>query len=186
MINEYKFISTEIEGVYIIKPFYISDERGFIKKSFEKNIFKNNGIEFEPIEEMETTSKKNVIRGLHFQIKEPQAKLVRCVRGKMLDVIVDIRKDSKTFGKKLSVILSQENKKMLYIPRGFAHGCRILEDNTTFYYLSDNRYYPEFDSGIKWNDEELNIDWQLDKYDNIIISEKDRNLQTFKEYKKSL
>jgi dTDP-4-dehydrorhamnose 3,5-epimerase len=185
MISKYEFIPTEIEGVVVISPFFASDERGFVKKTFERNIFLDNGIDFNPIEEMETTSKKGVIRGLHFQTSNAQAKLVRCVKGEILDVAVDLRKDSPTFGKSFSVILSSENKKMLYIPRGFAHGCIILLDDTTFYYLSDNKYCPEYDSGIVWDDKDLAINWQLDNIDKIILSEKDRNLKTFQQFKEN-
>ncbi len=183
MISKYEFISTDIEGLYVINPFYASDERGFVKKTFEKNIFLDNDITFNPIEEMETTSKKGVIRGLHFQTCNPQAKLVRCVKGEILDVVVDLRKNSLTFGKVFSIILSSENKQMLYIPRGFAHGCRILQDDTTFYYLSDNKYEPDYDSGIVWNDPSLAIDWKIVDEEEIILSEKDKRLPTLQEFK---
>jgi dTDP-4-dehydrorhamnose 3,5-epimerase len=184
MISKYEFIPTEIEGVFVINPFFASDERGFMKKTFEKNIFSDNNIDFNPIEEMETTSKKGVIRGLHFQTSNSQAKLVRCVKGKIFDVAVDLRKDSPTFGKNFSVILSSENKKMLYIPRGFAHGCMILLDDTTFYYLSDNKYCPEYDSGIMWNDPDIGIKWPVELVNNqIILSEKDTKLKSFDEFK---
>jgi len=184
MISKYEFIPTEIEGVFVIKPFFASDERGFVKKTFEKNIFSDNNIDFNPIEEMETTSKKGVIRGLHFQTSNSQAKLVRCVKGKIFDVAIDLRKDSPTFGKNFSVILSSENKKMLYIPRGFAHGCMILLDDTTFYYLSDNKYCPEYESGIVWNDPDINIKWPIELVNNqIILSEKDAKLKSFDEFK---
>jgi len=186
MINKYEFLATKIEGLFVINPFFSSDERGFVKKTFERNIFLDNNIDFQPIEEMETTSKKGVIRGLHFQNLYPQAKLVRCVRGAILDVAVDLRKESLTFGKSFTVRLSFENKKMLYIPRGFAHGCMSLFDDTTFYYLSDNIYCPEYDSGIMWNDKELAIDWQLDDIDEVILSAKDKKLQTFKCFKEQL
>ncbi|MCZ8532012.1 dTDP-4-dehydrorhamnose 3,5-epimerase [Psychrobacillus psychrodurans] len=184
MSNNYEFISTEIDGLYVINPFHASDDRGFVKKTFERNIFLKNNIDFNPVEEMETISKKNVIRGLHFQISNPQAKLVRCAKGEILDVVVDLRKDSMTFGKSFSILLSSENKKMLYIPKGFAHGVKILLDDTIFYYLSDDRYYPEYDSGILWNDQELAIDWETDNIEEIILSGKDENLQTFQEFKK--
>lgn len=185
MRNDYEFIKTEFENLYVIKPLLISDNRGVIKKSFEKSIFRENSIIFEVVEEMETTSKKNVIRGLHFQSESSQAKLIRCMRGSILDVVVDLRRDSKMFGKSFSIHLSENNKDMLYVPRGFAHGCKSMEDNTTIYYLADNRYYPKFDSGIIWNDGDLNIDWEVISEDEVILSEKDLALQTFKEYKES-
>lgn len=183
MLSHYKFLSTNIEDLILVEPFTVYDERGFMKKTFEKNIFLENGINFLPIEEMETTSKMGVLRGLHFQNKHSQAKLIRCAKGKILDVAVDLRIGSSTFGQHFSVILSSENKRMLYIPRDFAHGCLTLEDDTTFYYLCDNKYLPEHDSGILWNDKDLAIDWGLKDMNEIILSEKDKKLQTFQEYK---
>lgn len=130
---------------------------------------------------METTSSKGVIRGLHFQTSYSQAKLIRCARGSILDVAVDLRKDSLTFSKYYSTILSAENRKMMFIPKGFAHGCLSLEDNTTFYYLSDSKYYPEYDGGIAWNDDDLSVDWEFNT-EKIILSEKDENLPSFKDF----
>jgi dTDP-4-dehydrorhamnose 3,5-epimerase len=179
MLTTYKFFLTKIEGLILIEPFTVYDERGFMKKTFEKNIFLENGIDFLPIEEIETTSKLGVLRGLHFQNNNSQAKLIRCAKGKILDVAVDLRIGSSTFGHHFSVILSSENKRMLYIPRGFAHGCLSLEDDTTFYYLCDNKYFPEHDSGILWNDKDLAIDWGIMDISEIILSEKDKKLQTF-------
>ncbi|NHM31126.1 dTDP-4-dehydrorhamnose 3,5-epimerase [Neobacillus terrae] len=183
MFTNYKFLPTNIEGLMLIEPFTVYDERGFMKKTFEKNIFLEKGIDFSPIEEIETTSKKGVLRGLHYQNNNSQAKLIRCSKGKILDVAVDLRKSSSTFGNHFSVMLSSENKRMLYIPRGFAHGCLSLEDDTTFYYLCDNKYSPEHDSGILWNDEDLAIDWGKVAINQIILSEKDKKLQTFQEFK---
>ena len=186
MIRENKFTTVEIEGLCVIDPFIAADTRGYIKKTFEKNIFFDNHIVFNPIEEIETTSKKGVIRGLHFQYSNSQAKLIRCVKGKILDIAVDLRKNSPTFGKHFSIILSSENKKMLYIPRGFAHGCKILLDDTTFTYISDNKYCPEYETGIIWNDKDLAIDWQQNGNEKIILSEKDKNLQTFQQFKENM
>ncbi|WP_462411698.1 dTDP-4-dehydrorhamnose 3,5-epimerase [Neobacillus sp. Marseille-QA0830] len=184
MNNKYEFFPTPIEGVLLINPFTARDERGFVKKTYEKEIFLENQVVFNPVEEMETTSKKGVIRGLHFQTKFPQAKLVRCVRGKLLDVVVDLRRKSPTFGKSFSTILSSENRQMLYVPKGFAHGCLILQDDTTFYYLSDNPYYPEYDSGIVWNDPDLGINWNVEPEDKIILSEKDKKLPSLQDFLK--
>lgn len=181
-VTRYSFEDTFIEGVKLITPFFAEDERGVLKKSFEKQIFSDNGIDLSPFEEIETTSKRGVLRGVHFQTKNSQAKLIRVSRGAMLDVAVDLRKDSKTFGKYFSVILSEQNRKMLYIPPNFGHGCLSMIDNTTFYYLCSSPYCPEFDSGIIWNDPQLNINWDSAGIDEIILSEKDKNLLGFKEF----
>ncbi|MDF9844040.1 MULTISPECIES: dTDP-4-dehydrorhamnose 3,5-epimerase [unclassified Paenibacillus] len=181
-MNKYEFFETGIEGLTLINPFHLMDERGLMKKTFEINIFEQNNINFHPIEEMETTSKKGVLRGLHFQTSNSQAKLVRCSKGAILDVAVDLRKGSETFGKSFSVLLSSENKKMLYIPRGFAHGCLTVIEDSTFYYLSDNKYYPEYDSGIRWDDKDLNINWEMDGSIEVILSEKDKHLGSFQNF----
>lgn len=181
MRTTYRFNETSIEDLYVVEPFYASDMRGSVRKTFDRSIFEENHIQFDPIEEMETTSRSGAIRGLHFQTSHPQAKLVRCVSGLLLDVVVDLRQQSKTFGRTYSIILSSENKKMLYVPRGFAHGCRALMD-TTFCYLSDNVYCPKCESGIIWNDKTLAIDWMLDQVEDLFISERDRNLQTLAEF----
>ncbi len=178
----FRFNETNIKDLVVIEPFLFSDERGTLKKSFEKNIFRENGIDLTAMEELETTSQKGVIRGLHLQTKHSQAKLIRVARGEMYDVAVDLRKDSETFGRWFGIRLSEKNRKMLYIPEGFAHGCMILEEHTTFYYLCSQSYYPGFDSGILWNDETLNISWPVDEVENIILSEKDRRLHTFHKF----
>lgn len=182
----FKFYDTPIEGLKVIDPFYFEDNRGVLKKCFEKNIFAQNGIHLNPVEEIETTSKKGVLRGLHLQLQHSQAKLLRVVRGKIFDVSVDIRKESKTFGQWYSIYLSAENKKMLYIPSGFAHGCLSMQEDTTFYYLCSEAYHPEFNSGIIWKDEELCINWPSDMLDKISVSEKDQRLLKFSQLKSLL
>lgn len=178
----FEFKEVGIEGVKLITPFFFEDGRGILKKTFEKRIFLENGIELDAMEELETTSKKGVLRGLHFQTEHSQGKLIRVAKGKIYDVAVDLRENSSTFGKYFGTYLSFENKKMLYIPAGFAHGCLILEQDTTFYYLCSQSYYAGFDSGIIWNDTDLNIKWPLDEVDKVILSEKDANLQTLDQY----
>lgn len=173
---------TEIDGLKIINPFSIEDERGNFIKYFERDIYSENGIEFNIFESFETTSKKGTIRGLHFQTNNPQAKLVRVSYGKILDVAVDLRKDSETFGKYHSLILSQENKKSFYIPKGFAHGFICLSDIAIVSYMCDGKYSSETDGGIIWNDNELNIDWKLSNMEKIIVSDKDKKLQSFEQF----
>ncbi|MBA6156304.1 dTDP-4-dehydrorhamnose 3,5-epimerase [Tenacibaculum sp. S7007] len=177
------FTKTDIPEVVIIEPKIFDDGRGYFFESFNQKEFEENIGEITFIQDNESKSSKGVLRGLHFQ-KPPfsQAKLVRCIQGKVLDVVVDVRKNSPTYGKYIAVELSEENKKQLFVPRGFAHGFIVLSDTAVFSYKVDNIYAPECDSGIKWNDEILNIDWKI-AIDEIILSEKDQQLQSFKELK---
>lgn len=174
-----KFIKTEIEGVVIIEPKVFGDHRGYFFESFNKNEFIKNIGDIDFVQDNESKSSFGVLRGLHFQ-KPPyaQAKLVRCVKGKVLDVAVDLRKESKTYGKHVAVELSEENKKQLFVPRGFAHGFVVLTEEAIFSYKVDNTYAPDYDSGVIWNDKELSIDWKIDG-ENIKLSEKDGLLTTF-------
>jgi dTDP-4-dehydrorhamnose 3,5-epimerase len=168
-------VSTEIEGVYIIEPQVFGDERGYFFESFNaKHFHAQTGIEATFVQDNESRSRKGVLRGLHFQ-REPhaQAKLVRVVQGRVLDVAVDIRKDSSTFGKYVAVELSGDNKRQLFIPKGFAHGYVVLEDNTVFQYKCDEYYHPESEDGIAWNDPQLGIEWGIHESE-VILSEKDR------------
>lgn len=168
-------VSTEIEGVYIIEPQVFGDERGYFFESFNaKHFHAQTGIEANFVQDNESRSRKGVLRGLHFQ-REPhaQAKLVRVVQGRVLDVAVDIRKDSSTFGKYVAVELSGDNKRQLFIPKGFAHGYVVLEDNTVFQYKCDEYYHPESEDGIAWNDPQLGIEWGIHESE-VILSEKDR------------
>ena len=174
---------TYLKGCFIIEPQVFGDERGFFFESFNKNKFRElTGIEIEFVQDNEAFSYKGILRGLHFQKGEfAQAKLVRVVKGKVLDVAVDLRPGSKTFGKHFSVILSEENKKQLFVPRGFAHGYAVLEDNTLFSYKCDNYYNKESESGVIYNDKDLQIDWMLEENE-IELSEKDEKLKAFKEF----
>jgi dTDP-4-dehydrorhamnose 3,5-epimerase len=169
----------EIPDVVLIKPKVFRDERGFFMETFKKEDFERAGIDFNPVQENHSKSRYGVLRGLHFQ-KEPyqQAKLVRCIRGKVFDVAVDIRKDSPTFGKYVSIILSSANKRILFIPKGFAHGFQVLSKEAEITYLVDVPYKPEYDAGIVWNDEDLKIDWPIKQ---PILSEKDKYLPKLKE-----
>lgn len=171
-----KFINTEIPEVIIIEPKIIGDNRGYFFESFNQIEFEKNIGKINFIQDNESKSGRGVLRGLHFQNPPyTQAKLVRCIEGEILDVAVDIRKGSPTFGKHIVVKLSGENKKQLFVPRGFAHGFIVQSETATIAYKVDNVYSPESDSGIIWNDPNLDIDWQfLNK--EVILSEKDKNL----------
>ena len=173
---QFTFQNTSIPGLISIRPFLASDDRGYLSKSFEKSVFASQGIELEPWEELRSCSKKGVLRGLHFQREHSQDKLVQVLCGAVYDVAVDLRKESETFGKWEGFYLTAENKRMVYIPKGFAHGFLALEDNTLFSYLCGDRYDPASDGGIRWNDPQLAISWPLDKVDGLTISEKDKAL----------
>ena len=176
-----KFIKTDIPDVYIIEPSVFGDNRGYFFESFNKEAFEESIGTVDFVQDNESKSSRGVLRGLHFQ-KPPyaQAKLVRCIEGRVIDVVVDIRKGSPTYGKHVSVELSGENKRQLFIPRGFAHGFSVLSDTAIFAYKVDYRYTPESDSGIKYDDKELNINWGLTE-DEVQLSEKDKNLSFFKD-----
>jgi dTDP-4-dehydrorhamnose 3,5-epimerase len=175
----FEFKRLEIPEVILIEPKVFRDERGFFMEVFKNEDFKKAGIDFLPVQENHSKSKYGVLRGLHFQ-KEPhqQAKLVRCVKGKVFDVAVDIRKNSPTFGQHVFVILSAANKNILFIPKGFAHGFEVLSKEAEVVYLVDNIYMPEYDAGIRWDDEDLKIEWPIKE---PILSEKDKNLPKLRE-----
>ena len=176
-----KIYKTFIEDLLIIEPQLFKDDRGFFYESYNKNnLDKNINIVF--VQDNESKSFKGVIRGLHFQIPPfEQTKLVRCVSGNILDVAVDLRTNSKTYGKSFSIELSSENNKQLFVPKGFAHGFQILSKEAIVNYKVDNFYNPKYDSGIIWNDKDLSIDWNLDI--KPVLSEKDLKLDLFKNLK---
>jgi dTDP-4-dehydrorhamnose 3,5-epimerase len=177
-----KVTKTNLEGCFIIEPQIFGDERGYFFESFNKEKFKKlTNLDIEFLQDNEAFSNRGVLRGLHFQKGDSaQAKLVRVVKGEVLDVAVDIRPGSKTYGEHVSIILSEKNKKQLFVPRGFAHGYSVLEDNTVFSYKCDNYYCPNHEGGIVFNDEDLNIDWVLNK-EEVLLSLKDNKLMPFKE-----
>ena len=175
------FIKTEIEGVYIIEPKVFGDNRGYFFESYNEKEFKENGLDYTFVQDNESKSKKGVLRGLHFQKTYPQAKLVRVLEGEVFDVAVDLRKDSKTYGKWVGVILSSENKRQFMIPRGFAHGFVVLSESATFTYKCDEFYHPEDEGGLMWNDEDINIEWPYEG--EVLLSEKDKKHPSLKECK---
>ena len=167
-------IKTEIDGVVIIEPRIFKDDRGYFYESFSQREFEEKVCRTIFVQDNQSKSSYGVLRGLHFQ-KPPysQSKLVRCIKGKVLDVAVDIRKGSPTFGKHVAVELSEENHRQLFIPRGFAHGFAVLSDEAVFQYKCDNFYNKESEGAIAWNDPELAIDWRIPA-ESIILSEKDK------------
>jgi dTDP-4-dehydrorhamnose 3,5-epimerase len=185
-MGKFKFTKTPIAGLVIIEPTVYSDERGFFMETYSYRDFKRGGIDINFVQDNHSHSKKWVLRGLHFQKKHLQGKLVRVVNGKVFDVAVDLRKGSKTFGKWFSIELSGENKRQFYIPPGFAHGFLSLEDDTDFLYKCTDYYYPGDEGGIVWNDSAINIRWPIGKVEDLIISDKDKALPTFKDAIKEL
>lgn len=175
------FIKTEIEGVYILEPKVFGDNRGYFMECYNENVFKAAGLNYKFVQDNESKSKKGVLRGLHFQKKYPQAKLVRVLEGEVFDVAVDLRKDSPTYGKWVGVILSSENKRQFMIPRGFAHGFIVLSETATFTYKCDEFYHPEDEGGIMWNDPLVNINWPIDG--EVLLSEKDKKHPSLKDSK---
>lgn len=176
---EYK--KTEIEGVFIIEPKVFHDDRGYFFEAWKQGEFEEHVGKVNFIQDNESKSSYGVLRGLHYQKGDSsQAKLVRVIKGKVLDVAVDIRKSSPTFGKHVAVELSDENKRQFFIPRGFAHGFLVLSDEAIFTYKVDNVYAPQSEASIRWNDEELAIDWCIDLKD-VITSEKDLNASTLRD-----
>jgi len=172
---------TSLGGAYLITPKVFQDERGFFMETYSKKNFEEAGIKVDFVQDNHSLSvSKGVLRGLHFQLQpNTQSKLVRVTRGSVYDVIVDLRKDSPTFGKWEGFTLSAENFLMLFIPQGFAHGFCTMEDNTEFQYNCDNFYAPESEGGIIWNDPTLGIDWPVE---DPILAEKDKKHPTFKEF----
>jgi len=172
-------IKTDIPDLLILKPRIFEDERGYFFESFNKETFVKNGLDYDFIQDNESKSSRGVVRGLHYQLAPyAQSKLVRVIKGRVLDVAVDLREGSPTFGKWYSIELSEENKLQFLVPRGFAHGFAVLEDNTVFAYKCDNVYNKESERGINYNDKKLNIDWGI-KLDEAIVSAKDKTNPCF-------
>jgi dTDP-4-dehydrorhamnose 3,5-epimerase len=176
-------IFTRFPEVFFIEPRVFSDTRGFFFESYSLRDLEKLGIQDNFVQDNHSCSGKGVVRGLHFQSKHPQGKLVRALRGSIFDAIVDIRKDSPSYGEFIGVELSAKNYRMIWVPAGFAHGFLSLENHTEVLYKTTDFYYPEYDAGIRWNDPDLNISWPLEKYGitNVKISEKDAVLPLLKE-----
>lgn len=187
-MSKFKKIETDIEGLYVIEPTVFGDGRGFFMEFYNKKGFEEIGLKMEFVQDNHSKSKKGVLRGLHLQTKHSQGKLVRVLSGSVWDVGIDLRENSPTFCKWYGVYLSEENKRMFYIPEGFAHGFITLEDDTEFMYKCTDYYYPEYDAGIIFNDQEIGIKWPFEEYgitkEEVLLSEKDSNLPTLKEFLK--
>lgn len=184
MIQKFEFHETEIPELIEVTPFNADDIRGCFTKDYSKEIFEANGIKHNMEEIFYTTSKKGVIRALHFQREKQQPKLVRCIHGHVYDVVVDLRPESPAFKKWLGFDLTGENKKELLIPGGCAHGYLVLEESIVSYKCAE-KFYGEFDDGIMWNDPDIAVDWDIDRVGgsyNIILADKDKNLQSFSEF----
>ena len=174
-------IKTPIENLLVLEPKVFEDERGYFFESFNKKKLEDIGIKESFVQDNESLSNKNVLRGLHFQAPPfAQGKLVRVIKGSVLDIAVDIRKESATYGKYFSIILSEQNKKMFWIPPGFAHGFLTLEDQTIFSYKCSENYNPSSEGSLLWNDPQLNIEWNIDE---PIVSAKDQEAQAFTSFK---
>ena len=178
-----KFVNNPLERLVIIEPTLFGDYRGYFSESYNKKKFEKAIGKISFVQDNESKSSRGVLRGLHFQ-KPPyaQAKLVRCIEGKVLDVAVDIREGSETYGEHITVELSGENKKQVFIPRGFAHGFLVLSNSAIVSYKVDNSYAQAFDAGIRWDDSLLNIQWGVSESD-VLVSEKDAKLPFFSEFK---
>ena len=171
----------DIEGLYVIEPTVFKDERGYFVETYNQNDMKEAGLDMVFVQDNQSMSTRGVLRGLHFQKQFPQGKLVRVVRGKVFDVAVDLRSDSKTYGKWLGVELSAENMKQCYIPEGFAHGFLVLSDEAEFCYKCTDFYHPGDEGGLAWNDPEIGVEWPLEEGVDLIISEKDQKWKGLKD-----
>ena len=179
-----KLTETELAGVYIVEPAVFGDHRGFFLESWSRRTFEAAGLHYDFVQDNHSSSTvKGTLRGIHFQRGEKaQAKLVRCTRGAVLDVAVDLREGSDTFGKWEGFYLTAENHQMIYIPKGFAHGFLALEDDTLFSYLCGDRYDPESDGGIRWDDPQLAVRWPLERVEQLVLSDKDAGLPFLSEF----
>lgn len=172
-----------IEGLKVITPQVHGDARGYFMETYQYNEFVEAGIDVNFVQDNQSASKKGVLRGLHFQINHPQDKLVRVIKGEVFDVAVDLRKDSPTFGKWHGVLLSEENKKQFFVPKGFAHGFLVLSDYAEFCYKCSDFYHPGDEGGLMYNDPDVGVQWPISEDMEILLSDKDKVNGTLKEYK---
>ena len=180
-MGKIKVTTCDIEGLYVIEPTVFKDERGYFMETYNQNDFKEAGLNMTFVQDNQSMSVKGVLRGLHFQKQYPQGKLVRAVRGTVFDVAVDLRSDSKTYGKWFGVTLSAENKKQLYIPEGFAQGFLVLSDEAEFAYKCTDFYHPGDEGGLLWSDPEIGVDWPIEPGMELIISDKDKKWSGLKD-----
>ncbi|MBQ9026438.1 MAG: dTDP-4-dehydrorhamnose 3,5-epimerase [Methanobrevibacter sp.] len=180
-MGQFKFTECDIEGMILVDPAVFCDNRGYFMETYQENDFKEAGYDLTFVQDNQSSSTKGVLRGLHLQLKYPQGKLVRVIRGEVFDVGVDLRADSPTYGKWFGAILSEENKKQLYIPPCFAHGFVVLSDTAEFVYKCTEFYHGEDEGGIIWNDPDIGIEWPIDDIDELIFSDKDKQWPTLAE-----
>ena len=173
-MSKIKVTTNEIEGLYVIEPKVFPDARGYFMETYNEQDFHEEGLMMKFVQDNQSMSVKGVLRGLHFQKQYPQGKLVRVIRGAVFDVAVDLRSDSKTFGKWFGVELTAENKKQFYIPEGFAHGFLVLSDEAEFVYKCTDFYHPGDEGGLAWNDPDIGINWAIPEGMELILSEKDQ------------
>ncbi len=184
-MGKFNFIKTDIDGVIIIEPTVYGDSRGYFMETYQQEDFIKGGITVNFVQDNQSKSVKGVLRGLHFQKQYSQSKLVRCIKGKVFDVAVDLRRGSPTFGKWEGVILSEENNRQFFIPKNFAHGFLVLSDEAEFVYKVDDFYHPNDEGGLMWNDPDIGIDWPVEEGAQIILSDKDKIHPSFAEFKKN-
>lgn len=183
--GNFTFSPTSIDGVVVIETKSYGDERGSFMETYKRPDFVAGGIDVDFVQDNQSSSVRGVLRGLHFQINHPQAKLVRVVEGEVFDVCVDLRAGSPTFGQWEGVVLSAENRRQFFIPRGFAHGFYVLSESAVFAYKCDDVYHPNDEGGIRWDDERIGVEWPLLEDCDVILSDKDRRHPSFSEYLES-
>ena len=185
-MGKFKFEKTSIEGVVVIEPTVFGDERGWFMETYNEQEFKENGIDVQFVQDNQSKSTKGVLRGLHFQTRHPQGKLVRVVKGEVFDVAVDIREDSPTYGKWEGIVLSEDNRKQFFIPAGLAHGFLVLSEEAEFVYKCTDFYDPQGEGGLLWNDETIGIEWPIEEGMEIKLSQKDQNHPKFKKIERGM
>ena len=181
-MGQFQFTKTGIEGLVVVEPKVFGDNRGYFMETYNYNDFKAAGLDMVFVQDNQSKSKKGVLRGLHFQKKNPQGKLVRVVSGEVYDVAVDLRRGSDTYGKWYGVLLSAENKKQFYVPEGFAHGFVVMSETAEFVYKCTRFYVPSDEGGLMWNDPEIGIDWPVPENAELLLSEKDQHHQPLKDF----
>ena len=181
-MGQFQFTKTGIEGLVVVEPKVFGDNRGYFMETYNYNDFKAAGLDMVFVQDNQSKSKKGVLRGLHFQKKNPQGKLVRVVSGEVYDVAVDLRKGSDTYGKWYGLLLSAGNKKQFYVPEGFAHGFVVMSETAEFVYKCTRFYDPSDEGGLMWNDPEIGIDWPVPENAELLLSEKDQHHQPLKDF----
>ena len=184
-MGKFRFEKGPLEGMYIVEPTLFPDARGSFMETYQRKEFEDAGLDMDFIQDNESWSRRGTLRGLHFQIRHPQGKLVRVTEGEVYDAVVDIRPKSPTFGKWFGLILSGENRKQLYIPTGFAHGFLVLSEHARFLYKCTDYYYADDQGGFLWNDPEIGVEWPTEGIGEYFLSEKDKKLPRFREWKRS-